>query len=104
MLSDVYGTLEFEADLIESQELRTLIEDESFAIKLYSTLCNNEFHKENKTYFPSFRYAGGFVAYLRNIFFNFNETYLDFYMSGNEGVIFPEVSELLKKLGWTVKE
>lgn len=103
MQLDTYGQLEFEKDLIHYESIPILIKDKTFAIKLYSTLCNNVCYREDSEFYCSWRYAGGLVSYLRRCSLDCNETYLDFYMSGNEGFIFPDIEQILEEIGWKVK-
>ena len=78
--------------------------DDEYAQHLYATLCNNEFVAPdvweiltNKTWSCSWRYAGGVVADIRK-----EGDYLNWYCSGCEGDIFPEIEEDLNKIGWRV--
>lgn len=88
--------MNFEKDL---EKLKNRLQNEQFACKLYSALCNMRWkNKSNpsEVYSCSWRYAGGLVADLRDK----GEDYLDFYCSGNEGVVDEEIRELLDELGW----
>lgn len=76
----------------------------SYAKDLYAALCNNDFQKleiisilKEETWHCSWRYAGGIIANMREI-----GDYIDWYCSGNEGVVTEEIKQDLKKLGWTV--
>lgn len=100
---DVYEDTIFAQDLLNDSDLMNLIADETFAKNLYASLCNTQWVKDTYTFSASFRYAGGLVAFLRNEKHGLNEDYLDFYMSGSEGKVFPEVEESLQKLGWKPK-
>ena len=78
--------------------------DDEYAQHLYATLCNNEFISpdvweilKNKTWSCSWRYAGGIVADIRK-----EGDYLNWYCSGGEGDIFPEIEEDLNQIGWRV--
>jgi len=74
-----------------------MVEDVEYARDVYRALCNNIFIKNDKQLWSaSWRYIGGIVADIRDE----GEDYLDFYCSGNEGIITDEVKEDLKKLGW----
>jgi hypothetical protein len=66
-----------------------------YSYKLYSSLCNNKFKKNNNICSYSFRVVSGIVA-------NLNESgdYIDWYCSGYEGLINQEVIEDLNSLGW----
>lgn len=76
-----------------------------YGYRLYATLCNNEFIKndvwsilQDKTWSCSWRYAGGIVSRLED-----NDNYMDYYCSGNEGLVDEEIREDLLKIGWIVK-
>jgi hypothetical protein len=90
---------QFEHDLFADQDLLNLIQDESFAKNLYASLCNVQWIKDNDLFGCSWRRAAELVAYLRSR----GETYIDFYLSGAEGTIFPEVRQKLHDLGWLSK-
>ena len=78
--------------------MRDKLEDYTYAKKVYNALCNNEWqHVETKEVFHcSWRYAGGIVAQNRR----FREDYLEFYASGEEGMLDTEVVMDFAKLGW----
>jgi hypothetical protein len=83
--------------------LRTLSErvrtDDAFAQDLYGALCNMRWHRRDADTEPvsmSWRYAGGVVAHLANK----GGCYLDYYCSGNEGVVPARIREALSELGW----
>lgn len=101
MLWDIHGKTTFEQDLLNDADIMNLVMDETFAKNLYASMCNVIWKKGSEEFSASFRYAGGVVAHLRNVKANLNEDYLDFYMSGSEGTVFPEVKEVLERLGWT---
>ena len=78
---------------------------DKYAQHVYATLCNNVFYKlknlEYDFHAPwqiSWRSAGGLVAEIR---IN-NETYLDWYCSGNEGSVHYEFIDDLNYIGWDV--
>ena len=87
--------LHFETNL---ESLIPKLQDDEYAKNLYRALCNMRWAKKGvpQPYSCSWRYAGGLVARLRNK----GESYMDFYLSGNEGYISSEVSLDLHKLGW----
>ena len=69
-----------------------------YAQKLYHSLCNNRFVKNNdfvNYYSCSWRYAGGIIAGILC-----EGDYMDWYCSGKEGNLDPEVEEDFKRLGW----
>lgn len=77
--------------------------DPDFARALYAALCNNEFRPDNaeafdKNWSCSWRYAGGLVAQIGDV----GEDYMDYFCSGNEGKVTPEIHALLASVGWSV--
>lgn len=95
------------------------LKDEQYASNLYSSLCNIVWKKGipppseelvayilrhgeiNNTWSCSWRYAGGLVARIRSTNHNVEETYIDWYCDGMEGIVFPEIKIDLERLGWT---
>lgn len=92
----------FEEALFTDTRICQLAEsDRSFACEMYSALSNIIWESESGDEFAaSWRYAAGIAADLANK----NETYLDYYCMGNEGVVSERVERELKRLGWTWKE
>ena len=95
-----------EWDLRISDKLCAKVKDDDYAKKLYAALCNTDWlrcevipllrqHPDKDMWHCSWRYAGGIVAHMRE-----EGDYIDWYCSGNEGYIDPEVAEDLKELGW----
>lgn len=95
-----------EKDLHDSDLIKEKVKDDAYAQKLYHSLCNTEWLRtefisllrqdQKKDFWScSWRYAGGIVADLRQ-----DGCYLDWYCSGNEGLVDPEVATDLKELGW----
>lgn len=79
---------------------------EDYARALYAAMCNTDFIKNDvwpiltdKTWSCSWRYAGGIIADMIG-----KGDYIDWYCSGNEGIVTDEVRDDLLKLGWIVKE
>lgn len=75
-----------------------------YGVDLYAALCNNDFTKQDmweilkeSTWSCSWRYAGGILADMME-----EGDYMDWYCSGNEGVVTDEIHEDLCKLGWMV--
>jgi len=88
----------FEAALHDSPEIVRRVQDDTFAQRLYAAMCNTDLYYQNDLT-PvgcTWRTAGAIVADLR---FQ-KEDYLDFYCSGNEGVVHPEIAEALALIGW----
>ena len=95
-----------EWDLRTSDKICAKVKDDEYAKKLYAALCNTDWLRtelipllrqspEKDFWGCSWRYAGGIIADMRQ-----EGDYIDWYCSGNEGYIDPEVSEDLKELGW----
>lgn len=74
-----------------------LVRNERFAKELYGAMCNVQWRKGTMLWYVSWRGAGRIVAELRNQ----NESYIDFYCSGNESRISEAVRNALASLGWT---
>jgi hypothetical protein len=98
--TDTAPTNEFEAFEVA---LRTLSErvrtDDAFAHELYGALCNMRWHRRNtdtEAVSMSWRYAGNVVAHLACK----GGCYLDYYCSGNEGVVSARIRDALGELGW----
>jgi len=84
--------------LIDSNKMS----DITFANKVYANLCNLVWYDyiNDEVISQSWRGAGGFVASIRNL----GEDYMDFYCSGNEGQVDPEIEELFNANGIVVFE
>jgi hypothetical protein len=84
--------------LIDSNKMS----DITFANKVYANLCNLVWYDyiNDEVISQSWRGAGGFVADIRNI----GEDYIDFYCSGNEGEVDPEIEKLFNMNGIVVFE
>ena len=104
MIYDIYGLTNFEKYLLNDNDIMNLVMDETFAKNLYAALCNKIWVNDKESFSASWRYSAGFVAHLRNVSGGLNEEYLDFYLSGHEGTIFPDVLDALTKLGWSPKD
>jgi hypothetical protein len=76
--------------------------DITFANKVYANLCNLVWYDyiNDEVISSSWRGAGGIVADIRNI----GDDYMDFYCSGNEGEVDPEIEELFNANGIVVFE
>lgn len=87
----------FEKEVWQSQ-IVDKAQDDAFAQHLYASLCNTPWRNKQTgdMYTCSWRYAGGFVASLREK----GEDYLDFYCSGGEGLVHPDVYKELNALGY----
>jgi hypothetical protein len=89
----------FEKDL---EKLKDKLEDLSYAKALYAALCNMKWvnDKIEGEVHITWRSSGSVVAELRDK----GEDYIDFYCSGNEGIVRKDILEDLNKLGWKPKE
>lgn len=94
---------DLEQDLYASLAVREAMQaDPTLAQELYAALCNTQFRHDampadDPAWSCTWRYAGDIVATLVNPEI---QDYLDYYCSGNEGVISPRVEALLASLGW----
>jgi len=77
------------------QILKKCRESSDYCQRFYATLCNNEFNKGENKGSCSWRMAGGLVANIIK-----KGEYTDWYCSGNEGMIDPEVVEDILRCGW----
>lgn len=96
-------------DLLNSTHIRERVQDKAYAHKLYAALCNTQWQPSEvmdilreHTWSASWRTAGGIVAELREP--THNEDYIDWYCSGFEGCVHPDIREDLKQLDWTCVE
>jgi len=111
-----------ERDLAEEMASDTIVveylRDRDIAVEFYSALCNVDWYakkpplpddeliiwklkgERDSAWSCSWRTAGGYIAEIRNKYHNTNENYMDFYCSGNEGVVSGLVEECLDRMGW----
>jgi hypothetical protein len=95
-----------EEDLYQCQTITEKCKErEDYGHKLYASMCNMQWQHtdtfeliKNEPWTCSWRYAGGIIARILN-----DGDYMDWYCSGNEGIVDPEVEEDLLKLGWMPK-
>jgi len=94
---------DFVEDLAHSESVREKVQHKSYAHKLYAALCNTEWQHQSvmeilkdQRASVSWRTAGGIVAELRGG----GEYYLDWYCSGYEGFVHPDIRADLEELGW----
>ena len=88
-----------ERDLRSSQEIHDkCVNSKTYCKDLYSALCNNRFFYGDKEWTCSWRYAGGIIADIIQ-----KGDYIDWYVSGYEGLVTDEIRLDLIKLGWVVK-
>lgn len=95
---------DLENDLYHCSWMPRRVEHDDYAQLLYAALCNNKFQKQEvwpvlkgDTWSCTWRSAGTIVAELRG-----DGDYMDWYLSGNEGVVVDIIAEDLEKLGWQV--
>lgn len=105
MIFDIFGETPFEEDLNADSRILELVQERDFAVSLYRSLCNSDWYKivddtSELQFSASFRYAAGFVAYLRRG----DESYLDFYLSGGESNQDSRVTDELNRLGWYLRK
>jgi len=91
-----------ENDIVEFLTQKILT-DYDFAQEAYAALCNTGWiKKDNKSGDPatffSWRYAAGIISKIRKNFDSMN--YMDFYCSGNEGVVSDLALEYFAEIGW----
>lgn len=96
-------SLGLEDDLINSEAIKKKIRSSNAtACKWYAALCNNTFYYTTdaaKHWSCSWRYAAKIIAEIYR-----TGDYLDWFLSGDEGVVAPEVRDDLFALGWSVME
>ncbi len=88
---------DLETDLLASARIADLVKDLRFATDLYRAMCNTDWSRNDRRWATTWRVAGEIVAHLRDL----NESYNDFYCSGDEGVVADDVAAELAALGWT---
>lgn len=91
--------------------------DLSIATDFYRALCNvdwfikeeiaddekiiRKLKGEGPEYWScTWRTAGGYVAEIRNLYYNKSEDYIDFYCAGDEGTVSDLVRECFDRMGW----
>ena len=103
-------------DMRDNELIVSCLEDIEIAKDFYRALCDVEWFKVNllpedeeiierlkgtrKVWSCSWRSAGRIISDIRNQKFNTNESYLDFYCSGDEGNVSELVEGCFKKIGW----
>jgi hypothetical protein len=98
------------ADMINNRfhemilSLKEELQDDEFAKDVYRALSNmrwkyKDYDHKLLYYSCSWRYAGALVAEARGK----DESYMDFYCSGNEGFVSEQVKDIFMDKGWTEK-
>ena len=93
-------------ELAQDLDIMHRVKDDAYAHKLYAALCNTEWQPDNvmdilkdATWCASWRSVGGVIADLRG-----EGNYIDWYCSGFEGYVHPDIEQDLKRLGWVCVE
>lgn len=89
--------MDFETQV--KKQLAYKFQNDEYATNFYRAISNMRWKRlndKNNIFKCSWRFAGGLVARIRNK----DETYIDFYCSGNEGNIDNEIKKDLNQLGW----
>ena len=73
------------------------VASEQYCKDLYAALCNNEFIKNNKECSYSWRTVGGIISHILE-----RGDYIDWYLSGNEGYVTPEIEKDIADMGWKI--
>jgi hypothetical protein len=107
-----------ESEMKASKTVIEYLANRDIAVDFYQGLCNTQWKKENLSnpqdevimsrlrgeelglWSCSWRYAAGIISDIRNANYATGESYLDFYCSGSEGLITPEVKKCFNDLGW----
>jgi hypothetical protein len=98
-LKAVFDKPDLEYDLINNERIvAKCVNSQVYCTDLYGALCNNRFFYGDKEWSCSWRMSGGIVADIIN-----SGEYIDWYCSGNEGVVTDEIKLDLMMMGWTVK-
>lgn len=91
--------------------------DDTMAREFYAALCNMQWCKIADTpedeliidrlkginsdpWSCSWRAAGAIIADIRNMHYNKSESYIDFFCSGNEGIVSFAVEKCFRRMGW----
>lgn len=108
---------DLEAEMKKDAIVIAYLANEDIAKDFYAALCNVEWKKivdipdderiinklkgiDPHIWGCSWRYSGGIIADIRNANYNKSEIYMDFYCSGNEGVVSDIVRECFNRMGW----
>jgi hypothetical protein len=91
--------MDLEQDLINNNTIVSkCVHSEIYCLDLYGALCNNRFFYGDREWTCTWRMAGGIVAEIIN-----RGNYIDWYCSGNEGIVTDEIKLDLMMMGWIVK-
>lgn len=90
---------DLEKDLFSNNTIVSkCVNNEIYCRDLYGALCNNRFFYGDYEWTCSWRMAGGIVAEIIK-----QGDYIDWYCSGNEGIVTDEIKLDLMMMGWIVK-
>lgn len=110
--------VDLEAEMKKDAIVIQYLKDVGVAKDFYQALCNMRWKKRGASstedrvlsklkgeedpavWSCSWRYAGGIIAEIRNNCYYTAEDYMNFYCSGNEGLIKPLVKECFDRMGW----
>jgi len=106
------------AEMLGDRIVIDLLADRAIAVEFYAALCNMQWRpkasdipedeliikklkgEEEILWSCTWRSAGGYIAGIRIMFHGKTEDYMDFYCSGNEGVVSDLVRECFDRMGW----
>lgn len=94
---------DLDCDLHFMPEILGLASDTEAMTNLYRAMCNVTWVKNGITWGCSWRFAGAVVANFRNTHAHGHsqvEEYLDYYCSGGEGTVDPDIAEILNQYNW----
>jgi hypothetical protein len=104
-----------EDDMKKDAIVIAFLKDKEIATDFYRALCNMRWRftgfstpeehtiarlKNEYAWSCSWRYSGGVIADIRNQHYNTKEDYIDYYCSGQEGMVTDLVKECFKRIGW----
>jgi hypothetical protein len=103
VIEKAYPELDYEFQ--QSKELMNKMRSKDYAQRFYAALCNNFWRKEGyvyndqKPWAVTWRTAGGIASGFHHGDDRLSD-YMEFYCSGGEGEVDPEIQQDLYDLGW----
>lgn len=111
IIYDLEHEMEKDLDVIEYLAI------DDIAQEFYAALCNMRWKKISNlpedeliinkimgldycSWSCTWRSASHIIAYIRNVHYNKSEDYMDFYCSGNEGIVSDRVNKCFTRMGW----